>query len=71
MTTEYVLLMAFFALILAGVIFGDSGPRATFEKSAPRLGARLEKNIATGTGWTSSKEIGGWNVPSAAPPQQN
>lgn len=71
MTTEYVLLMSFFALILAAVIFGDSGPIATFETSAPRLAARIERNLATGTAWRSNKGIGGWIVPSGAPPRTN
>ena len=71
MATEYVLLMAMFALILAGVIFGESGPIATFADSAPRLAARLEKNIATGTDWQSPKGVGGWLVPNGGPPRTN
>ena len=71
MTVEYVLLMALFALVLVGVIFGESGPKATFESSAPRLAARLERNLATGTGWSSPKGVGGWIVPTSAPPQSN
>ena len=73
MATEYVILMALFALVLAGVIFGDSGPIATFADSAPRLAARLEKNIATGTAWSSAggNGIGGWLKPTGAPPRTN
>lgn len=51
MTTELILLLALYAFILLGVFFGENGPRATFEKSAPRLAARMEANISTGTGF--------------------
>lgn len=48
MTLESVLLMAVWAFILLGVFFGDLGPREVFRRSGPRLGARIEKNIAVG-----------------------
>lgn len=49
MTIEYILLLV--------VVFGIglkvfvSAPMDAFKNSAPRLGARVEKQITTGTGW--------------------
>ena len=51
MITEYVLLLGLFAFVVGGAFFGDSGPRATFDKSVPRLAARIEYNISTGRGF--------------------
>lgn len=51
MTTELVLLLGLYAFILLGVFLGDSGPLATFKQSAPRLAARIERNVATGRGF--------------------
>ena len=51
MVTELVLLLAIWAFIFLGVFLGDLGPIETFKKSGPRLGARIERDIATGTGF--------------------
>jgi hypothetical protein len=48
MTTEFILLLGLYAFILLGVFMGENGPKATFTKSAPRLAARIEKNLSTG-----------------------
>ena len=48
MTTELVLLLGLFAFILGGAFLGDNGPRKVFERSAPRLGARVESQITIG-----------------------
>jgi len=48
MTTELVLLLSIFAFILMGVFLGDMGPLETFKNAGPRLGARVERNIAIG-----------------------
>jgi hypothetical protein len=56
MITELVLLLAIWAFILLGVFLGDHGPIETFKKSAPRLGARIERDIATGTGFYDKVE---------------
>jgi hypothetical protein len=48
MTIELVLLLSIWGYILLGVFFGDLGPIETFRRSAPRLGAHIEKNIAIG-----------------------
>lgn len=51
MTVEYVLLMGIFVFIVIGVFLGDLGPIATFNKSAPRLAARIERNVSVGDGF--------------------
>ena len=48
MTTELVLLLGMFAFILGGAFLGDNGPRRVFERSAPRLGAHIERQITIG-----------------------
>lgn len=48
MTTELVLLLSMFVFIVLGGFIGEGGPRNTFKQSGPRLGARLERDIATG-----------------------
>lgn len=48
MTTELVLLLCLSVFVSAGAFFGDKGPFKVLEKSGPRLGARLEQNIAIG-----------------------
>lgn len=58
MTTELVLLLSIFAFIVMGVFLGDLGPIGTFKKSAPRLGARIERNISTGDGFRNSNTDG-------------
>lgn len=55
MTTELVLLLGIYAFLLLGAFLGDLGPIETFKKSAPRLGARIERNISVGDGFRSSK----------------
>lgn len=68
-TTEFVLLLSFVALLMFATIFGDAGPQATFEKSAPRLAARLEKNLETGAGWIPANgKSARWLVPSGGIP---
>lgn len=48
MTTELILLVSIFAFLVVGAFLGDNGPRKTFEKSGPRLAARIEKEITVG-----------------------
>lgn len=63
MTTELVLIIGLYAFILMGVFFGDSGPMATFKKSAPRLAARIERNLTTGKGFSENDTSLGWVSP--------
>lgn len=48
MSAEYILLLGIYGFILLGAFVGDKGPGATFKDAGPRLGARVERNIATG-----------------------
>lgn len=49
MTIEYVLLLiAIFGISLKLFV---SAPKEAFQKAGPRLGARIEMQIATGTGF--------------------
>jgi hypothetical protein len=56
MSTEMVIILGLFAFILFGVFVGDNGPKATFRKASPLLGAKLEKHIETGPGFTYSPD---------------
>ncbi len=64
-------MLSLYALILLKVFLGENGVGATFENSAPKLAARVEANISTGTGF--SDPAGGnnkpsWLKPSGRPP---
>jgi hypothetical protein len=61
MTTELVLLLGIYAFLLLGAFLGDLGPIETFKKSAPRLGARVERNVSVGDGFRQSKDGKGVN----------
>lgn len=61
MTTELVLLLGLYAFLLLGAFLGDLGPIETFKKSAPRLGARVERNISVGDGFRESADGAGVN----------
>lgn len=63
MTTELVLILGLYAFILMGVFFGDMGPIATFNKSAPRLAARIERNVTVGKGFTENDSSLDWIAP--------
>jgi hypothetical protein len=56
MTTELVLLLGIYGFIVLGVFLGDLGPVQTFRKSAPRLAARVERNISVGDGFRTSQD---------------
>lgn len=58
MTVELVLLLGIYVFIVLGAFLGDLGPIETFKKSAPRLAARIERNISTGDGFRVSKDQG-------------
>jgi hypothetical protein len=46
MTVEYVLLLGIFAFFMLGTLI--KGPFNAFENAGPKLGARVEKHLATG-----------------------
>lgn len=56
MTVELVLLLGLYAFIVMGAFLGPMGPIETFKKSAPRLAARVERNISVGDGFRSSRD---------------
>jgi hypothetical protein len=61
MTTELVLLLGIYAFLLLGAFLGDLGPIETFKRSAPRLGARVARNIEIGRGFRQSTDGKGVN----------
>ena len=61
MTTELVLLLAVFAFVLLGVF--TKVPRETFANSGPRLGAHIERHLATGTGFRPGGNPVRWEKP--------
>jgi hypothetical protein len=66
MSTEYVLLLGIYGFILLGAFVGDKGPGATFQEAGPRLGARVERNLATGRGFNNGvtgQKIIRWSEP--------
>lgn len=71
MSLELVLLLFLYAFFLVGIFMGDSGPLTTFEKSAPRLAARIEQHLATGADFNDPKTLGkniGFKKPDSKPP---
>ncbi len=56
MTVELVLLVGIYGFLIIGAFLGDLGPIETFKKSAPRLAARVERNISVGDGFRKSDD---------------
>lgn len=63
MTVELVILLSFVAMILGGIFTGDNGLYGSFSESAPKLGARLEKQIETGAGFNDNTPTITWEKP--------
>lgn len=62
MTTEFTLLLAIYGTILLAAFSGDRGPIGVFKDSTPRLGAKVERQISVGHGFTrESATIINWN----------
>lgn len=55
MTTEVVLLLGIFVFLIGGLFFGEKGPIKVYEKSGPRLAARVEKQLTIGRGFTPNQ----------------
>lgn len=66
MTVEYILLLGLFVFLLMGVFLGDSGPKNVFLQSGPRLGARMERQIAIGENFPFPNQS--WKVPPGSAP---
>ena len=61
MTTELVLLLSIYAIVVFGSILKpDGGFKGTFDKSGPRLAAHIERNITVGLEF---KDKSGRSVP--------
>jgi hypothetical protein len=58
MTVEYVLLLALFAIAMAGTVI--KGPFGAFENAGPKLGARVERNLITGDGFMPGGKLNKW-----------
>lgn len=66
MTIEYILLLGLFAYILMGAFTGEKGPLKVFENSAPRLGARVEQQMAIGSSFRGLRND--WQLPPGEAP---
>lgn len=66
MTIEVILLLALSVFFFLGTMVADFGGKGFFPTSAPRLAARLERNLMTGSGFVNSAGEGvKWEVPNA------
>ncbi len=66
MTVESVLLFIITSLLMISLLVSDNSVRATFQSSAPSLGARMERQIQTGTGFfrqARSSQRTSWQLP--------
>lgn len=58
MTIEYVLLLALFAVAMAGSVI--HGPKNAFDNAGPKLGARIERHLITGDGFMPGGALNKW-----------
>ncbi len=58
MTIEYILLMI--CVFGIGLKFFTSAPMDAFKESGPKLGARVEKHLVTGSGFKHQGRSHGW-----------
>jgi hypothetical protein len=68
MSSEFVLLLGIYAFVIMGAFIGDKGPVATFQDAGPRLGARVERNMAVGYRF-KDKSQGGASIIKWLPPK--
>ncbi len=60
---EYVLLLTVLTTLVVSMFSAGKGAfNTTFNNSAPRLGARVEKLIRTGEGFAGASESAPWSV---------
>jgi hypothetical protein len=72
MTTELVVLLAIFVFVTLTAFFGPNGPIQVYKNSGPKLAARIENQISSGTSF-SVKQAGTsehWIAPSGPSPLQ-
>ncbi len=63
MVSELIALMIF-AMVLVSVI--NKGVIGTFQGASPKLGARVEKHLETGSGFQTPNERISWELPPKA-----
>ncbi len=64
MTIEVILLLAISVFFFLGTMVADFGGKGFFPTSAPRLAARLERNLITGDGFVDRNGKGvEWELP--------
>ncbi len=66
MTIEYILLFSLMAFLMMGAFIGEKGPMKVFENSAPKLGARVEQQLSTGSEFRGLQSA--WQVPPGPAP---
>ncbi len=67
MTIEVILLFAISVFLILGSMWKDFGSQGFFPTSAPRLAARLERNLTTGDGFVDAAGVGvKWERPANA-----
>ena len=72
MTTELLVLLVIFVLVIGAAILGPNGPGQSFRNSGPRLGARLEYHITIGDQFTFDQGTRpDWQRPNQPPPLGN
>jgi hypothetical protein len=63
MMVEYVLLLTILSTLVFTLFTAGNGAfNKTFNESAPRLGARVEKLIRTGEGFAKASEKSNWKI---------
>lgn len=65
MAIETIILFIITFFVIIGVFVGDGGIETSFQEAAPKLGAKIEKHLETGAGFTEVSENAenpiGWN----------
>ena len=68
MTVELILLLVLSVFLFLGTLWKDFGNKGFFPTSAPRLAARLERNLITGDGFVDANGVNvAWVIPKAQP----
>lgn len=55
MTTEFILLLVFYATAALMMFMGPHGPGAVLEEATPRLAAKVERDLAIGWQFTDKR----------------
>ncbi len=54
MAIETIILFITTFFIIIGVFIGNGGIETSFQEAAPKLGAKIEKHLETGSGFTNA-----------------